>query len=302
MHFRLKVIKLCGFVIFLPAVTVLWGFGSALGVAVSPLRGSVEWLEKGGVCLLSFSAGCWCSDDVVTTGGTTVWVWKRVEKRHHKQQIKEIYLTWQILEENIISKPVPAIIWAFLCQCSESQNQNHQWFHGCPALAANCLMLCHHDASFPLSCQGFWWAPAPGKRSKNRKMLNIWVTWHLTNHTHFYILTCVMTPVLLSISSTSGFVCKSCWIWGLDWMSCLASWGLELERVFWTKGLFRRRHIISGSASNWLSIWRWRAGKKPGPLFVRPRLSRPSTVETGKKKSRNYCDWKCKCDARKSTK
>lgn len=39
---------------FLPAVTVRWGFGSALGVAVSFLRGSVEWLQTG-------AAGLSCS-------------------------------------------------------------------------------------------------------------------------------------------------------------------------------------------------------------------------------------------------
>lgn len=33
----------------------------------------------------------------------------------------------------------------------------------------------------------------------------------------------VTTSVLLSISPTSRFVCRSCWIWGLDIMSCLVS-------------------------------------------------------------------------------
>lgn len=87
-----------------------------------------------------------------------------------------------------------------------------------------------------------------------------------------------MTFGLLSMSPTSGFVCNSCWVWGLDRMSCLVSWGLEEDRVLCTSGLPRTWHIISGSASSCFSIWRWRAEKKPGLLVFRPRLSRPSTV------------------------
>lgn len=93
--------------------------------------------------------------------------------------------------------------------------------------------------------------------------------------------TCVMMSVLLSMSSTSGFVSRSCWIWGLDRMSCLVIWGLEVERVLCTRGLRRTLRIISGSDNSCFSICHWSVGMKPGLSFVRPRLSRPSTVGTG---------------------
>lgn len=89
-----------------------------------------------------------------------------------------------------------------------------------------------------------------------------------------------MMSVLLSMSPTSGFVSRSCWTWGLDRMSCLVIWGLEVDRVLCTRGLRRTQRIISGSDNSCFSICCWRAGKKPGPLFVRPRLSSPSTVGT----------------------
>lgn len=96
-----------------------------------------------------------------------------------------------------------------------------------------------------------------------------------------------MTFALLSISSTCGFVCRSRWIWGLDKMCCLVSWGLELERVLCRNGLPATQCIIPVSASSRLSIWCWSAGKKPGSLFIRPWwLSRPSTMEIRSEKDR----------------
>lgn len=102
-----------------------------------------------------------------------------------------------------------------------------------------------------------------------------------------------MTFVLLSISSTCGFVCRSRWIWGLDKMCCLVSWGLEVERVLCRNGLPATQCIIPVSASSRLSIWCWSAGKKPGSLFIRPWwLSRPSTVEIRSEQDRKNKDGK----------
>ena len=82
-----------------------------------------------------------------------------------------------------------------------------------------------------------------------------------------------MMSVLLSMSPTSGFVSRSFWIWGLDRMSCLVIWGLEVESRLCTKGLPRTRRIISGLSNSCFSIWCWSAGKKPDSPVARPRLS-----------------------------
>lgn len=83
--------------------------------------------------------------------------------------------------------------------------------------------------------------------------------------------------VLLSISSTSGCVCRRCWIRGLGRISCLVRRGLVVERTSCTKELRRTPCNISGSPRSCLSISRWSAGKKPGLLFSKSRFSKPST-------------------------
>lgn len=95
---------------------------------------------------------------------------------------------------------------------------------------------------------------------------------------------------LFSMPSTSGFVCRSCWICGLDRMSCLISRGLEVERMSCTKELRRTQCIISGSPRSCFSISLWSTGKKPGLLFSNSRFSKPST-ETRCIQRNRECKW-----------
>lgn len=263
----------------------------APGVAVSPLRGSVESLERGGVGLVFPLGPWWLSHDVGSSGNVAFC--KRQQKQISQKECK-------ISKHHYHNK--------FTCDCLRrcccvfalvvwgTSRVVFSWL-SCimdefsKALPSSCITFPIISGSLLSSstCRRMIRVGMLETHNKGRQsflnhvkgtIIEIYTSHDLqkTNKLKTVVqtqsTTCFLTCEWFNISSRFVFKSGTSGLFGL---SCLVCLGLEVQREFCFGGLARTQCITSGSLTNWLSIWLCSTVERLDLLISKPWLSRPST-------------------------